>query len=116
MLALLADARTRFSRTSPAKARFWHLGGAEDPMHSWFTLSAIVTVSLLAVAQTRPSDVNSSGADTVRTERLATLEFPWGMAYLPDGRLLITEKPGRLRIFANGQLSAPIENVPAVAY
>ena len=38
------------------------------------------------------------------------------MALLPDGRLLITEKPGRLRIFANGKLSAPVENVPAVAY
>jgi glucose/arabinose dehydrogenase len=38
------------------------------------------------------------------------------MAYLPDGRLLITEKPGRLRIFADGKLSAPIENVPKVTY
>jgi hypothetical protein len=38
------------------------------------------------------------------------------MALLPDGRVLITEKPGRLRIFANGKLSAPIENVPKVAY
>ena len=52
----------------------------------------------------------------VRTERLATLEWPWGIAYLPDGRLLVTEKPGRLRIFVNGQLSAPIENVPAVVF
>ena len=32
-------------------------------------------------------------------QQLAALEFPWGMAYLPDGRLLITEKPGRLRIY-----------------
>ena len=38
------------------------------------------------------------------------------MALLPDGRLLVTEKPGRLRIFANGKLSEPLENVPAVAY
>jgi glucose/arabinose dehydrogenase len=38
------------------------------------------------------------------------------MALLPDGRLLITEKPGRLRIFADGKLSAPVENVPATAY
>jgi aldose sugar dehydrogenase len=82
----------------------------------WFTLATIVTLSTLAVAQTRPSDVKLSGIDTVRVERLASLEFPWGMAYLPDGRLLITEKAGRLRIFANNQLSAPVENLPAISY
>jgi glucose/arabinose dehydrogenase len=38
------------------------------------------------------------------------------MAYLPDGRLLITEKPGRLRIFADGKLSEPVGNSPKVAY
>jgi len=38
------------------------------------------------------------------------------MAYLPDGRLLITEKPGRLRIYADGNLSEPIGGLPSVAY
>jgi glucose/arabinose dehydrogenase len=38
------------------------------------------------------------------------------MTFLPDGRLLITEKPGRLRIFADGKLSEPIAGVPKVAY
>lgn len=38
------------------------------------------------------------------------------MAFLPDGRLLITEKPGRLRIFSDGKLSAPVGGVPAVNY
>lgn len=42
------------------------------------------------------------------------LEFPWGMAYLPDGRLLITEKPSRLRIFEMGKLSAPIAGLPSI--
>lgn len=62
-----------------------------------------------------PSTVNSS-AGNIRIERLATLEQPWGMALLPDGRLLITEKPGRLRIWANGRLSDPVGGVPKVAY
>ena len=52
----------------------------------------------------------------LRVERLATLDEPWGMAFLPDGRLLITEKPGRLRIFDQGTLSAAGKGVPAVVY
>lgn len=85
-------------------------------MKSWITLSAIVAVSALTVAQTRPGGVKLSGTDTVRIERLATLEFPWGMAYLPDGRLLVTEKPGRLRIYDGKRLSEPVADLPAVSY
>jgi glucose/arabinose dehydrogenase len=89
----------------------------ENLMHVAIRAAALmVAVPALMFAQTRPSDVTLSPTNTVRFETLATLEFPWGMALLPDGRVLITEKPGRLRIFANGQLSAPVENVPAVAY
>ncbi|HSE99232.1 MAG TPA: PQQ-dependent sugar dehydrogenase [Blastocatellia bacterium] len=62
------------------------------------------------------SDRVSSTVGNLRIERLATLEYPWGMALLPDGRLLVTEKPGRLRIWANGKLSEPIQGVPKVVY
>ena len=86
-------------------------------MHAGMRAATIAaTVPLLAVAQTRPGDVTLSPTKSVQIEQLAALEFPWGMAFLPDGRLLITEKPGRLRIFADGKLSAPVENMPAVAY
>ena len=86
-------------------------------MHAGMRAAAIAaTLPFLAVAQTRPGDVTLSPTKSVQIEQLAALEFPWGMAFLPDGRLLITEKPGRLRIFADGKLSAPVENVPAVAY
>ena len=71
-------------------------------------------LALTATAQTPPDTVTSS-AGNIRVERLATLEFPWGMAYLPDGRLLITEKPGRLRIWANGALSQPVGGLPKLA-
>jgi glucose/arabinose dehydrogenase len=44
------------------------------------------------------------------------LEHPWGLAFLPDGRLLVTERPGRLRLVAaDGRLSDPLAGVPAVA-
>ncbi|MBD2464882.1 PQQ-dependent sugar dehydrogenase [Oscillatoria sp. FACHB-1407] len=43
------------------------------------------------------------------------LEHPWGIAWLPDGDLLITERPGRLRIVRDGTLDpTPISGVPSV--
>jgi glucose/arabinose dehydrogenase len=78
---------------------------------------AIVAIlPIVALAQTQPSDVTPPTAKGLHIERLATLEFPWGMALLPDGRLLVTEKPGRLRIFAGNALSQPVEGVPTVTY
>jgi aldose sugar dehydrogenase len=53
----------------------------------------------------------------VRVETVAEgLEHPWGLALLPDGRFLVTERnPGNLRIgTAEGELSDPVEGVPEI--
>ncbi len=43
------------------------------------------------------------------------LETPWGIAFLPDGRILVTERPGRLRIVDKGTLlSTPVTGTPKV--
>lgn len=56
-------------------------------------------------------------ASKINVEAFAQgLEHPWGMQFLPDGRLLVTERPGRMRLVTkDGRLSKPIEGVPEVA-
>jgi glucose/arabinose dehydrogenase len=49
------------------------------------------------------------------TDVAVGLEHPWGVELLPDGRFLVTERPGRLRIVnRDGRLSAPLTGVPEV--
>ena len=65
--------------------------------------------------QTRAPGVTTQ-ATLAHTVVAAGLEHPWGLALLPDGRWLVTERPGRLRIItAEGQKSEPIAGLPAVA-
>lgn len=74
------------------------------------------TAALAAPAVARAQQVQRSSKASYSLRMLTLdLEQPWGMAFLPDGRLLITERPGRLRIFANGRLErAPVGGLPKV--
>jgi aldose sugar dehydrogenase len=58
-----------------------------------------------------------SSAQTVRPEVIASgLENPWGLAFLADGRYLVTERPGRMRVIqASGALGPALAGLPAVA-
>jgi glucose/arabinose dehydrogenase len=50
-------------------------------------------------------------------EPIASFDEPWAMAFLPDGRLLVTEKKGRLLVVTqNGEKSDPVNGVPEVDY
>lgn len=63
--------------------------------------------------QTRAPQMKAN-VDYVVSDHVTGLEDPWGMAFLPDGALLISEKEGRLRVFADGRLSEPVAGVPQV--
>jgi aldose sugar dehydrogenase len=67
-----------------------------------------------AQAPRSPTPAPLNGA--VRTQTIARgLEHPWALAFLPDGRMLVTERPGRLRIVdRDGRISEPLAGVPKV--
>jgi aldose sugar dehydrogenase len=66
--------------------------------------------------QTRAPAIKSSVALDVSTVA-SGLEAPWSVELLPDGRFLVTERPGRLRIVAaDGKLSEPVGGLPKVLY
>src|SRR5262245_11246047 len=83
----------------------------------WLPLT-VATAGLLAIL-TVPAIVADSLTDDERFALTAVsddeLEHPWGLAFLPDGRFLVTERPGRLRtIGTDGRISEPLANVPEV--
>ena len=70
-------------------------------------LYTLVVLCLLAACQQPeyPFDI----------EPIAAFDEPWAMAFLPDGRLLVTEQRGTLHVVTQaGDVSPPIGNVPAV--
>jgi glucose/arabinose dehydrogenase len=77
---------------------------------------AWIAVLLLAVCGPANAQEIASERERFRVVTVAReLENPWGLAFLPDGRMLVTERPGNLRIVArDGKISAPLKGVPKV--
>ena len=76
--------------------------------------------SLLALSTPLAAQITKAPAQktkqVIKVETFAKgLVHPWGLAFLPDGRLLVTERPGRVRLVdKDGKLSAPLAGVPKV--
>ena len=80
-------------------------------------LLLLLSAALSAVAIAKAADpVYPSSAGKLAVQTVATgLVHPWSLAFLPDGRMLVTERPGRMRLVTqNGQISPPLANVPKV--
>jgi glucose/arabinose dehydrogenase len=73
---------------------------------------AIAATSLVVGLATGPAC-----AQDLRAQAVAHgLDHPWAVAFLPQGRFLVTERPGRMRVIdAQGKLGAPLAGLPAVA-
>ena len=79
------------------------------------TLRRTLACALLATALA-PATAPATAAELKPVTVVRGLVNPWALAFLPDGRMLVTEKPGRMRIVdMQGRISAPLAGVPAVA-
>ena len=81
------------------------------------TAAILLTATFLIATGTRGQDTTfASSAGQLEVQTVATgLVHPWALAFLPDGKMLVTERPGRMRIVtAEGQLSPPLKGVPDV--
>jgi glucose/arabinose dehydrogenase len=79
--------------------------------------ATLLAASFLIATGTRGENTSfASSAGQLEVQTVASgLVNPWSLAFLPDGRMLVTERPGRMRIVKpEGKLSPPLKGVPEV--
>ncbi|QCI63713.1 PQQ-dependent sugar dehydrogenase [Phreatobacter stygius] len=80
--------------------------------------AAVLALSLALIGGPAIAQTAASEADYALDVKVVArgLEHPWGLAFLPDGRMLVTERPGRLRLIErDGRVLPALAGVPAVA-
>jgi glucose/arabinose dehydrogenase len=81
------------------------------------TAAIVLTATFLIATGTRGENTSfASSAGQLDVQTVATgLVNPWALAFLPGGGMLVTERPGRMRLVTpEGQLSPPLQGVPEV--
>jgi glucose/arabinose dehydrogenase len=104
------------SELASARRRY---GDADGSSHMKTLVLAALASAAAAAAATAAwgaAPTFRSSAGDIAVETIASgLGNPWALAFLPDGRMLVTERPGRLRIVSReGVLSPPVSGVPKV--
>ena len=84
-------------------------------------ISTIIAVLLLLLTPLYAAGQSGAAAQRISSEQadfhlvkeVDGLEHPWAMAFLPDGTVLITERPGRMLLYADGELK-PVTGLPSI--
>jgi len=76
----------------------------------------LTLVSTTARAQINAGELKPEASLPFTMTQVATFNLPWRVAFLPDGRMLITEKVGPVWLVTQTGEKTPVDNVPAVAY
>lgn len=105
----------------PHPSLSWRLSWRLSSRRTAFAFAGLLAALILTTAaqaqqpESAPIEAPSSiGPLSVETVA-AGLRSPWGLAFLPDGRMLVTERPGSLRLVSpSGTVSAPVAGVPPV--
>lgn len=79
-------------------------------------IAAMASTALALPALAKQTKAPGLAKSDIQVREVASgLAHPWGLQFLPDGRMLVTERPGRLRIVtSDGKISKPISGVPKV--
>jgi glucose/arabinose dehydrogenase len=90
----------------------WLVGSVLATVATTGYVTTVYVTTASAAPQTYPSSAGDLMVETIATG----LSHPWALAFLPDGRLVVTERAGRIRIVdKDGKHSPPLAGVPQVA-
>jgi glucose/arabinose dehydrogenase len=90
-----------------------------------FFIQSLLAISTFVLISTGSPRQNAGPIREITTDRhkirvvpiAQGLDSPWSMAFLPGGEILVTERPGRLRLIRNGKLEdEPIAGLPAIQF
>ena len=103
-------------REQQAPSRYpwrWHCG-CDRAVHGVYRSVALLFVLVTSISFA-PAYAEEGPPAYTAVKRVDGLVHPWSLAFLPDGRLLVTERPGRLRLIDQGGLNTqPISGLPPI--
>ena len=84
------------------------------------SLSSVLCILLMTAGAAGAQGINAGDRQPeekrpFNVREVATFDTPWAIAFLPDGRMLVTEKPGHIFLVAQNGRKTPVSNVPKVA-
>ncbi|MHC2459820.1 glucose/arabinose dehydrogenase [Rhizobium leguminosarum] len=77
--------------------------------------TAFASVSAANAQSVNAGDRGESSVRPFTSRAIAVFDSPWALAFLPDGRMIVTEKPGRIFLVTQAGQKTEVDNIPAVA-